>query len=129
MKIKISGHSAQSIFESIRALSRHGELQPGDCLPPVRELAEHLGVNRNTVSSAYQRLSKAGIAVTRGRLGTQICQPATAGEQEGITETALFDLADGSPRREWLPDLNSVAQPHPAQSVFIRRSAHSSRAV
>jgi DNA-binding transcriptional MocR family regulator len=109
MKVKISGHSAQGIFESVRALNNGGALNEGDALPSVRELAIELGVNRNTVSSAYQRLVKAGIAVTQGRLGTRICQSLSAGEQEGITSTALFDLADGSPRREWLPDLNLVA--------------------
>ncbi|WP_448547551.1 aminotransferase class I/II-fold pyridoxal phosphate-dependent enzyme [Thalassotalea fusca] len=108
MKVKISGTSAQGIFESIRALTSNGQLVAGDSLPPVRELAEELGVNRNTVSAAYQRLTKAGIAVTQGRLGTRICQEPDAGEQEGVTDTALFDLADGSPRREWLPDLNKV---------------------
>ncbi|GLX78336.1 GntR family transcriptional regulator [Thalassotalea insulae] len=109
MKVKISGNSAQEIFTSIRQLTSDGQLMAGDLLPSVRELAEQLGVNRNTVSAAYQRLSKAGIAVTQGRLGTRICQEPSAGEQEGITDTALFDLADGSPRREWLPDLNKVA--------------------
>jgi DNA-binding transcriptional MocR family regulator len=109
MKVKISGRSAQEIFESIRELTNNGLLKAEDSLPSVRELAEQLGVNRNTVSAAYQRLTKAGIAVTRGRLGTSVCQEPKAGEQEGMTDTALFDLADGSPRREWLPDLNKVA--------------------
>lgn len=110
MKVNISGKTAQTIFESIRELANSGELVAGDLLPSVRELAEHQGVNRNTVSSAYQRLAKAGIAITQGRLGTRICQAPKAGEQEGMTETALFDLADGSPRKEWLPDLNKAAK-------------------
>lgn len=109
MKVKITGGSALQIVESIRALVNSGELVAGEALPPVRELAETLGVNRNTVSSAYQRLTKAGIAITQGRLGTRICQALNAGEQEGVTDTPLFDLADGSPRREWLPDLNKAA--------------------
>ncbi len=109
MKVNISGNSALEIFESVRDLTKKGMLKAGDSLPPVRELAEQLGVNRNTVSSAYQRLTKAGIAVTKGRLGTSICQDTNPGEQEGVSDTELFDLADGSPRREWLPDLTKVA--------------------
>ena len=109
MKVKISGDSAQTIFESVRQLTKKGCLSPGDTLPPVRELAQQLGVNRNTVSSAYQRLSQAGIAITQGRLGTRICEDISAGEQEGTTHTSLFDLADGSPHKSWLPDLNNVA--------------------
>ncbi|WP_102795876.1 aminotransferase class I/II-fold pyridoxal phosphate-dependent enzyme [Bowmanella denitrificans] len=109
MKVNISGNNAQSIFESVRELTQSGDLPAGALLPPVRELADTLGVNRNTVSSAYQRLAKAGIAITQGRLGTRICQLTDAGEQEGMTDTALYDLADGSPNRDWLPDLNQVA--------------------
>ena len=122
MKVNISGNSAQGIFESIKELSNNGELKAGDLLPSVRVLAEHLGVNRNTVSSAYQRLTKAGIAVTKGRLGTRICQASNAGEQEGVSNTALFDLADGSPRREWLPDLNAVtSRTHLNQYLYGER--------
>lgn len=114
MKVNIYGGTAIEIFESVRELTNKGVLNVGDSLPPVRKLAEQLGVNRNTVSSAYQRLTKAGIAVTKGRLGTSICQVNDAGEQEGISDTTLFDLADGSPHREWLPNLTSVA----SQSVL-----------
>jgi len=114
MRVNISGNSALEIFESVRDLTNKGQLNEGDSLPPVRELAEQLGVNRNTVSSAYQRLTKAGIAITKGRLGTSICQVTEAGEQEGVSNTTLFDLADGSPCREWLPNLSRVA----SQSEF-----------
>ncbi|MFC3121197.1 aminotransferase class I/II-fold pyridoxal phosphate-dependent enzyme [Agaribacter flavus] len=110
MKVKIFGKNAQEIVESVRHLVNQGQLKPDDILPPVRALAAQLGVNRNTVSSAYQHLTKAGIAVTQGRRGTRICHKPIAGEQEGTSNTPLFDLADGSPRRDWLPDLNSVAQ-------------------
>lgn len=108
VKVKIEGRSALEIYGSIRELCSNGVLNPGDPLPPVRELSESLGVNRNTVSAAYQRLTKAGIAITEGRRGTRICQEKNPGEQEGVSDTALFDLADGSPRRDWLPDLNKV---------------------
>ncbi|WP_346993296.1 aminotransferase class I/II-fold pyridoxal phosphate-dependent enzyme [Alteromonas gracilis] len=46
-------------------------------------------------------------------MGTRICEDISAGEQEGSTRTLLFDLADGSPRKSWLPDLNSVASQTP----------------
>ncbi|WP_122766605.1 GntR family transcriptional regulator, partial [Pseudomonas viridiflava] len=68
--MKIKGKTSLEIFESVRELVGMDKIRPGESLPPVRELAEILGVNRNTVSSAYQRLAKAGIAITQGRLGT-----------------------------------------------------------
>ncbi|MFD1216154.1 MocR-like B6 salvage transcription factor PtsJ [Microbulbifer celer] len=107
--MKIAGKTAQEISNCIRALVQNGNLQPGDSLPPVRALAETLNVNRNTVAAAYKRLAKAGIAVTRGRLGTTICAPPRAGEQEGLSfGTALIDLAHGNPNRQWLPEPQSL---------------------
>lgn len=103
--MKIIGKTALEISDCIRALVQNRDLRPSESLPPVRELAEVLDVNRNTVAAAYQRLAKAGIAVTQGRLGTAICEPPRAGEQEGLsTGTALIDLANGNPSPQWLPD-------------------------
>ncbi len=42
-----------------------GGLQPGEVLPPVRELASQLAVNRNTVAAAYKRLVTSGLAVSQ----------------------------------------------------------------
>ncbi|MEX3772985.1 transcriptional regulator PtsJ [Pseudomonas sp. MYb118] len=107
--IKIKGKSAQEIADCIRALVQNGELAPGASLPPVRELAEEINVNRNTVAAAYQRLVTAGIALTQGRHGTTICQAPQAGEQEGLSSgTALIDLADGNPNPLWLPSVASL---------------------
>ncbi|HHC4865294.1 TPA: GntR family transcriptional regulator, partial [Klebsiella michiganensis] len=52
----IVGKTASEIFDSIRHLVQSGALKPGDVLPPVRELAGKLSVNRNTVAAAYKRL-------------------------------------------------------------------------
>ena len=41
--MKITGHSAESIFDSIRDGIGKGGLPAGSVLPPVRELAEQLG--------------------------------------------------------------------------------------
>lgn len=86
-----------------------GDIHPSDLLPPLRELADTLRVNRNTVAAAYQRLAKEGIAIMRGRLGTSICGPPRAGEQEGLSPgTALVDLADGNPNPQWLPNITRL---------------------
>ncbi|KTC04962.1 transcriptional regulator [Pseudomonas syringae ICMP 11168] len=107
--MKIKGKTSLEIFESVRELVWMDKIRPGESLPPVRELAEILGVNRNTVSSAYQRLAKAGIAITQGRLGTTICEPRKVGEQEGLSMgSALIDLADGNPNPAWLTDLRTL---------------------
>ncbi|WP_135805133.1 GntR family transcriptional regulator, partial [Salmonella enterica] len=62
----ISGVTAAEISESVRDLVERGTLVAGDRLPPVRTLAERLGVNRNTVLAAYRALVTARIATTGG---------------------------------------------------------------
>src|SRR5690606_27526212 len=81
--MKITGQTAAEIFDSVRRLVHAGRLAPGDALPPVRQLASALGVNRNTVASAYRRLVAAGVAVTRGRHGTLIRSSPQLPEHEG----------------------------------------------
>ena len=107
--MQIAGSTANEIFESIRLLVLSGSLKSGDALPPVRDLAAHLGVNRNTVAGVYKRLSVAGIALTQGRYGTTICAPAGKGEQEGrIPGSPLVDVASGNPNPQWLPALSTL---------------------
>jgi len=69
---RISGGTATEIADSVRALLERADLAPGDLLPPVRTLADELGVNRNTVMAAYRQLASAGLIITRGRAGTRV---------------------------------------------------------
>ncbi|HCJ50047.1 MAG TPA: transcriptional regulator PtsJ, partial [Microbacterium sp.] len=68
--LEIAGDSAAEIADSVRSLIDRGILQPGSPLPPVRTLAETIGVNRNTVVAAYRQLAAAGAVETAGRAGT-----------------------------------------------------------
>jgi len=49
------------IAESIREHIAAGELGAGAKLPPIRTLASELGVNRDTVALAYERLAEEGL--------------------------------------------------------------------
>ncbi|MBU2664549.1 GntR family transcriptional regulator [Actinoplanes bogorensis] len=62
----------RQIVEQVRYLVEGGGLRPGDRLPPVRQLADNLGVNRNTVAKAYAMLREARLIETRGASGTAI---------------------------------------------------------
>ncbi|WP_343733130.1 transcriptional regulator PtsJ [Duganella sp.] len=116
---KITGTTAIEIADCIRALVQNGHYHPGDTLPPVRELAETLGVNRNTVAAAYQRLTKAGLALAQGRHGTSIATAPQAGEQEGLSgDTPLIDLAHGNPNLNWLPDASPLLAGRPLRSAL-----------
>ena len=103
--------TAAEIFESVRKRVRTGRLRPGDALLPVRELAEKLGVHRNTVASAYKKLAAAGIVVTNGRYGTTVCEPAGLAEQEGpARQSTLTDVSGGNPEPAALPDMAQLLQ-------------------
>ncbi|MFW6598760.1 GntR family transcriptional regulator [Propionibacteriaceae bacterium Y2011] len=52
-----------------------GELPPGTRLPPVRRLADDLGLAPNTVARTYRELEAAGFVRTRGRNGTVVSSP------------------------------------------------------
>lgn len=110
--MNITGQSAAEIFDSVRRLVHAGRLEPGEALPPVRQLASELGVNRNTVASAYRRLVAAGVAVTRGRHGTLVRSSPQLPEHEGRIHDALVrDLGSGNPALQWLPDpLDALAE-------------------
>ncbi|MEV6630048.1 GntR family transcriptional regulator [Actinoplanes sp. NPDC051470] len=62
----------RQIVEQIRYLVEGGGLRPGDRLPPVRRLADNLGVNRNTVAKAYSMLRELRLIETKGASGTTI---------------------------------------------------------
>lgn len=107
--MEITGSTAAEIFDSVRLLERRGDLAAGQALPTVRDLATRLGVNRNTVSTAYKRLAAAGVVVARGRRGTVLRAPSSTAEQEGfVAGSPLDDLASGNPDPDWLPDLSDV---------------------
>ncbi|GAB7126503.1 transcriptional regulator PtsJ [Silvimonas sp. JCM 19000] len=107
--MELTGKTAAEIFDCIRLHAQSGQLAAGQSLPPLRDLASALGVNRNTVAAAYKRLTSAGITETRGRLGTVIRAQNTLREQEGAAPASpLTDLASGNPAAAWLPDLATV---------------------
>lgn len=58
----------QAVFDRLRAGILTGALTPGSRLPPTRALAAELGVARQTVVLAYERLAAEGYV--RGRTGS-----------------------------------------------------------
>jgi DNA-binding LacI/PurR family transcriptional regulator len=81
-EIRLDPSSDLTIVGQIRAqvtlLIADGRIEPGSRLPAVRTMAELLGINVNTVRSAYARLEEDGLVVTRHGVGT-IVQPLDAG--------------------------------------------------
>jgi DNA-binding transcriptional regulator YhcF (GntR family) len=62
----------RQISDAIRALLVSGSLNPGDQLPPVRQLAIDLAVHFNTVAEAYRTLAEEGWLDLRRRRGALV---------------------------------------------------------
>ena len=105
---EIAGTSAAEIADSIRGLVDDGRLSPGDALPPVRVLADRLGVNRNTVVAAYRVLGQAGTVVTLGRGGTRVAAPVPLPAEGFAQDSVLRDVGDGNPDPARIPDLSDA---------------------
>lgn len=52
------------LVEQVKAGAATGALQPGEPLPAIRQLAEQLRINRNTVAKAYSELEGLGVIET-----------------------------------------------------------------
>ncbi|MGZ0710830.1 aminotransferase class I/II-fold pyridoxal phosphate-dependent enzyme (plasmid) [Coraliomargarita sp. W4R53] len=108
MDSNIQGNNAAEIVDSVRALVERGLLAPGDSLPPVRTLAEGLGLNRNTVVSAYGQLAQVGLVVSRGRAGTSIADRAPVAQEGFAAGSVLRDIGTGNPDPRRIPDLSAA---------------------
>jgi len=89
------------LHEQIIARISAGELTAGARLPPVRRLAEQLGINHMKVAKAYKDLAKAGFVEGRAGGGTHVrapygtkrargAEPAVAGP---LLSERLYELA------------------------------------
>jgi DNA-binding transcriptional MocR family regulator len=101
----ITGRTASQIIESVEAAIQRGSLANGEALPTIRTLADALGVNRNTVASAYRHLSDAGIIQGRGRQGSRVAMPGTSTSRG---PTLLHDIGGGNPDNRLLPEVKNI---------------------
>lgn len=60
------------IFEQLRAMILKGKLRSGELLPATRTLSEQLGISRNTVTFAYERLAAEGYIELRKSIGAVV---------------------------------------------------------
>jgi 2-aminoadipate transaminase len=66
----------RQLGEYLQRLIEKGDLHPGDRLPPTRELAGQLGLNRTTVSAAYDLLEHEGLIKGEVGRGSYVCGPS-----------------------------------------------------
>jgi DNA-binding transcriptional regulator YhcF (GntR family) len=112
---------AQLLWQ-LRSFIRTGQAQAGERLPSVRELAERIGVNVNTVRSVYRRLEEDGLAVSRQGAGTFVADdaPVSAELRELVAESLAKARAQGIEARELAVALHAVS---PAPLPDVRRDS------
>jgi len=112
---------SDQVLEQLQELIFSGELQPGDKLPPERELADMLTVSRTSVRNAINQMVGMGIVAHRQGQGTFVQRPdnhhhhplAAAMEADGATLADLLEVRLGlecnaaslAARRATQPDL------------------------
>jgi GntR family transcriptional regulator len=72
----------RQVADAVRALIAGGELKEGAQLPPVRQLASDLGVNLNTIATAYRELQSEGLITVRHGSGAQVSSRKTVERTE-----------------------------------------------
>ena len=82
------------IVEQVQQSLAAGQLNPGDQLPTVRQLASNFRVNFNTVARAYRMLDEAGLISTQQGRGTYILETATTKLPDLLRQETLDDLVE-----------------------------------
>ncbi|MFJ9471294.1 aminotransferase class I/II-fold pyridoxal phosphate-dependent enzyme [Streptomyces caniferus] len=117
---RIEGRRASEIAASVERAVGAGELQPGEVLPPLRELAVYLEVNPNTVAAAYRTLRDRGVIETAGRRGSRVrSRPASTPREALRVEVppGVHDASGGNPDPSLLPPLERALAEAAARSA------------
>ncbi len=73
----------QQVVDGIKEVIARGDLKEGANLPPVRQLAADLGVNLNTIATAYRELQKDGLIVVKHGSGSVVASRTASERDEG----------------------------------------------
>ena len=102
----------RQVADEIKGLIARGELREGMALPPVRQVADDLGVNLNTIAAAYRELQKEGLLKVRHGSGAlvsarKVTQQQNDAELRKALRASLAHLAlAGLPRPEIVEIVN-----------------------
>jgi len=84
----------EQVADGIRELIAGGALAEGAALPPVRQIAADLGVNLNTIATAYRLLAEEGlIQVRHGQRALVASRRAASGDSGDLRRKLRSVLA------------------------------------
>ena len=109
----------QQVADGVKELIARGKLAEGTSLPPVRQLAADLGVNLNTIATAYRELQKDGLIEIKHGSGSVVAsRKNTERSQEellrplrtALTELVLAGLSSSKILSMVVRELSTVAK-------------------
>ena len=95
------------IVQQVKHRVAVGALRPGERLPSVRDLADQLRVNPNTIAKAFTELERQGVVETRRGSGTFVAEPGTTlsrAERRRLVREACERAASEAFHLAWPPD-------------------------
>ena len=124
MKLQIEPASKVPIYiqveEQIRSLIAAGQLQPGDQLPTIRELAADLRVNYNTIARIYLDLDRDGVISTQRGRGTFVAGVPNEDEMARVRQEKLQAIVCAA-----VEEARTLGYaPDEIEGVFVKELAH-----
>src|SRR5215475_14775728 len=104
----------RQVFEQLAHQIRSGELARGERLPPTRELAGLLGLNRTTVSAAYEMLETQGLIA--GQVGRGSFVTGGPAARAGVDWPAI--LPHGNSTTSFSREEISFVMSRPSRDLF-----------
>lgn len=109
----------QQLIDQVKRAFASGRLRPGDRLPPIRDLAVELRVNRNTIARVYSELEREGLVSNRPGVGTHVTGSGQGMLSDAAVRGELTRLLD-----DFLAQARVYAQPRDAiEALFAERLA------
>lgn len=98
MRIQIDNNLSTPLFKQlmnqIKKAVMDGLLKPGDSLPSIRQLANDLELNHNTVAKAYRILERDSVIQTKGYRGTSIHGDAKQNSTVDMNDSIIIKLIE-----------------------------------
>ena len=82
------------LIDQIKKAVLNGELSSGAALPSIRQLANDMGLNHNTVAKAYRLLERDAVIETKGYRGTFIHPDAKANSAVDLNAWVTSTLSE-----------------------------------
>jgi len=98
MRIQIDNNLSTPLFkqlmDQIKKAVMDGLLKPDDPLPSIRQLANDLELNHNTVAKAYRLLERDSVIQTKGYRGTSIHEDAKQNSTVNMNDSISAKLSE-----------------------------------